>query len=62
MVRATKIRKILYEISYILKKNPNLLKDGEVKNWLIMVYSIGLVYGDSSIRKFFKEIGGKLLQ
>jgi len=61
-VRREKITGILSEIMYILNKNPNLLSDIEVTKWIITIYGIAMVYGDSRIRKFFKDIGAKLLQ
>ncbi len=57
-----KVTRILSEIVYILKRNPNLLNDKEVREWIITIYGIAIVYGDSRVRKFFKDLRPKLLQ
>ena len=56
-----KVQNILREIIWILKKNPLLLNDKEVQEWIMMIYGIALVYGDSATKQFFKEIRVKLL-
>ena len=59
--KVSKIRRILGEIILILRRNPNLLNDEEVREWVMMIYGVALEYGDSRVRKFFKEIRSKLL-
>ena len=54
------IRDILSEITKILNRNPQLLHDKEVKELIIIVYGIAMIYGDSRVKKFFKTIRPKL--
>ncbi len=60
--RLVRIRKILSEIVFILKKNPSLLNDREVREWIITVYGIAIVYGDSGIKNPSRTTDSKLFQ
>lgn len=61
-VHRARVQKIHNEIVYILKRNPKLLDDEDVKKWLLLIYSIVMVYGDSEVKKFFRNLDTKLLE
>jgi len=61
-VRRARVEKILSEVAYVLKKNPKLLDDGDVRRWLLMIFSIAVVYGDPGVKEFFRSLYAKLLE
>ena len=61
-VHVKRVRKVLSEIVFVLRRNPSLLKDRDVKKWLSYIYGIGVVYGDLRVKKFFYEVGPELFK
>ncbi len=61
-VHRARVQKILNEIVYILKRNPKLLDNEDVKKRVLMIYSIAMVYGDSRVKKFFRHLDAELLE
>jgi len=61
-VRRARVQKILSEIVYVLKRDPKLLDDEDVRRWLLLIFSIAMIYGDSEVKKFFGSLRAKLIE